>query len=138
MKRTFFFLLLLLSCSKSEKEPEIDCSTVLCTADIRSIYITVSDASGAAIPLDDFTVTDLDLNEDITPDYTRDEMRTFAAFNIYPLLSDPELDREPGSRRRLQFQGFREGALIAEGDYVAGRDCCHVQLYQGDPDLIVD
>ena len=138
MKRTLLVFLILLSCSKSEKEPELDCSAVLCTDDIRSIYISVSDASGAAIPLEDFTVTDLDINEDITPGYTVDELRTFAAFNIYPLISDLDDNGEPGNRRRLQFQGFREGVLIAEGTYVAGPDCCHVQLLEGNPDIVID
>ncbi len=138
MNRMLFFLLLLLSCSKSEKEPVPDCSTVLCTDDIQTLYITVTDASGAAIPLDDFTVTDLDLNQEITPEYSLDELRTFSAFNLYPLLSDLDAEDEPGTRRRLRFEGYREGAVIVSGDFVAGPDCCHVRLYEGNPDIIID
>ena len=136
MSRILCLALLLLSCSRETGET---CGEpVACTLEIRTLTVSVSDASGVAIPLDSFTVFDLTRDRDITPSYSPEDLDAFRTANAYPLLSDVTAEGYGGKQNVLRFTGFREGNPIARREFLAGADCCHVQLYDGDTEIVLD
>ena len=138
--KPFLFVLFIgcfLSCSEDDS-PVPDCTEVACTEEFVSFAVSVTDASGAWVPLDSFEVIERRSGTDITFDYTPEDLEGYREVNSYPLLSDVRAREYQNRRVGLRFRGFIGGNLVAEGDFTGGADCCHVVLFEGSLELIVD
>lgn len=140
MNPVYFFLALLFLlqiCSKEEAE-RVDCAGIACTLNYVSIEIEVRDASGAGIPLDEFSVTDLSSGEDLTRPVTPEEMQRYREMARYPLYGDEFRERHPLGEDIIVFRGYINGAEEVQAEYVVGADCCHVYLVSGETELIIE
>lgn len=133
----FFLLLFFLSCSDDDRQTR-DCTAIACTEEFRSFSVSITDASGAWIPLDAFEVLEWPSREDITADYSPEDLQRYRQVNSYPLLSDEWALEYQNRRVGLRFRGFIGGNLLVEGDFTAGADCCHVEIFDGSLELIVE
>ncbi|NHF58907.1 hypothetical protein FK220_006125 [Flavobacteriaceae bacterium TP-CH-4] len=140
MRNTVFgiaLLLLLLGCNGDDDSTNIDCSASACTNIFISHTVTVTDPSGVAIPLDAFSVTDLDTGEDLTRTLTEEELEQARQAGRYPLYDDlTDRDNFPISRS-IVFKGFIDEKEVIRAEYSAGTDCCHSSV-SGNLNLIVE
>ncbi|MBC2838080.1 hypothetical protein [Robiginitalea sp. SC105] len=136
MRLIFCLLILAYGCENSDNEP--DCSGVACTLEFRTIGVSVSDPSGVAIPLDVYEVREVSGGANVTPEYTPTELEGYRESNSYPILTDSRLGELRNKRVSLEFRGFANGTLVASRIFLAGADCCHVALFQGDPEIVIE
>lgn len=133
---TILFALLAIACESNENPP--DCSTVLCTAEFRVISVSVSDPSGTTIPLDSYQVIELPGGNDVTPAYSAEDLETYREFNEYPILTDARGAELRNERVVLEFRGFTNETRVASRTFLVGADCCHVAVFEGDTDIVVE
>ena len=114
-----------------------DCTSVICTQNFVTLFITVEDNSGVKIPLDSFEVTETATGAVLTPEYTVQEFQMFREQGSYPLYDDSFKSEHQNMERLITFKGFIDAMNVVSGNYVVAADCCHVSLISGDEVLII-
>lgn len=111
---------------------ENKCSSI-CTEEFKSIHLTIKDANGNSIVLDQFTVTLTDSNKDITEDLDFDQ--TFAG--TYPIIDDSFTSEAKSNDLKVQFIGKIDDTIVVEENYIIGSDCCHILLISGETEITI-
>ncbi len=130
MKKTFLFGLILLAigCNTADNQINTNCSNVACTEIFVTLFVSVQDNSDNAVFLDNFEVRDIDTNENITLPISESELRFSQLTGEYPIYNDTFVLANQNTQRNLEFNGFVDGNVVAEGEFIVGADCCHVAL----------
>ena len=124
-------------CNEENKE-EDSCSGIACTEIFVSLQVTITGPDGSPLALDEFKVTWEETGEDLTGDYSPEQLEEFRNAGSYPLADDTWM---PEFQRRvllLNFEGFVNGQAVVEEEYTVGFDCCHVFLVEGDLEIQLD
>ncbi len=112
----------------------LDCSAVICTANLVGIGVDVVDSDGAAVILDSFVVTDRAGNR------IRPATSWGAAPNgngHYTVLNDAWVSGHQGLGSYFYAKGFRGGTMVFNEVYKISADCCHVSKISGKDRIIV-
>ncbi len=133
-----FMTLLFVGCTSDDSPKPPDCSTTICTQNFVTLFVTISDASGVAIPLDSYKVVDTQTGEDITLTTGAEEFETFRDQGTYPILNDAYRMQYQNTNTTISFTGFISGEEVVSERFVVGADCCHVQLISGNTAIIID
>jgi len=124
---------LLLSCNDETNSDKLDCSSISCTFELRSIVLEITDAKGGAVILDDYhsfigsrTKFKIDKSSD----------SRFQAF--YPVATDSNMDLLEAEGTIVIFVGIIDGKNVVEHQMLIGKDCCHIQLIEGATEIVVE
>ena len=136
MKRMFYFFLLtsFMGCFDNKD----DCGDALCTEVYKTIVIYVKDSNGNTVSLDAFEVYDINSGKYITREITQADFEIMRKEGIYPLFGDEHVLKYQNTKASVNFKGFIDGNEILNSIFVVGADCCHVLLYEGETDIIID
>jgi len=143
VKNTFLFLLwvahiLVVSCDKDDdKNNPPDCTDVTCTEIFVTLTVTVKDASGVVVPLDSFSVVNLENNEDLTRELSANGFEMARQTGTYPLFGDEYVESYQNDALTILFKGFIDGEEVVNAQYEVGADCCHVLLRVGETDIVI-
>ena len=127
----------IVACSKKEGTSEQDCNMVACTEVFITITVSVKDASGVAIPLDNYEVIVNDSGKNLVEDFNNDEYQYYKEQGLYPILSDAHRIQLQNSTATITFNGFISENEVVSEEYVVGADCCHVRLISGNTEIIL-
>lgn len=138
-KLVFYISLFFLTVAGCTNDVEkSDCSGIACTLDFRSFNVTLTDADNNPVPLDQFTVTDITNNEDLTADLNSDQFEQARDTGIYPLYGDQFAQVHQNIVIEIVFKGFINNNEIISAQFTAGADCCHAEIISGDVEIIVN
>ena len=134
---TFVLLLLLLyNCSLCDDNTN-DCTNIACTEQFVMITVSIVDQEQNPFILDDYKVTDLDNNIDLTNEL-KEYYKLYMDDGVYPIFDDRFQQTYQNQEIDLQFIGYVDGQEILNEIYSVGADCCHVYLISGDYEIIVE
>lgn len=120
------FLLLFSSCSKTDSE----CNGV-CSAEYRTIVVSIEDGEGNPVALNKYKVIDLKDGRDLSLDVSESEFQMMRERGTYPIFSDKHFRDYARQELNINFTGFIEGEKVVSEDYKVGADCCHVYYVAG-------
>lgn len=130
------FFLTVVGCSNEDEN--INCSDVACTLDFRTFAITLIDGNNNPVVLDQFTVTDITNNEDLTSELDDDQFQYAIQMGIYPLYGDRFAQVHQNKVIEIVFKGFVGSNEIVSAQFTVGANCCHTEIISGDQEIIVD
>ncbi len=133
-----FMTVFMVGCTNDDGPKPIDCSAVFCTEEFVTLVVSVTDASGVAIPLDSFEVIDLDTGENLTLESNAQEFETYREQGTYPIFSDTYRIQYQNTKTTISFNGYIASNEVVNESFVVGADCCHVQLISGNTHIIID
>lgn len=128
MKKLLFIGFLCLFLINCEDNHASNCSGGICTNIFITLNVSVQDSSGNAVALDNFEIRDRDTNENITIRISESELQSRQLTGEFPIYNDSFVSANQSAERNLEFKGFVDGTLVAEGDFIVDSDCCHVSL----------
>ncbi|MCK0146062.1 hypothetical protein MWU78_10435 [Arenibacter sp. F26102] len=131
-------LLIILNCNNKSEDDALDCLNVACTEEYRTITISVKDQKGKVVVLDEFEVVVLPKGADITPDTASGDYEWMTINGVYPLISDKYSMEYRDKKIEINFKGYVEDRLVVDSDYTVGADCCHVLLFEGETDVVIN
>ena len=131
-------LLIILNCNNKSEDDALDCLNVACTEEYRTITINVKDQEGKAVALDEFKVVTLPKGDDITPEIASGDYEWMMINGVYPLFSDKHSMEYRDKKLEINFKGYVKGRLLVDSNFTVGADCCHVLLFQGETDVVVN
>jgi hypothetical protein len=115
----------------------LDCSGTVCTANFADIRAEVVDASGAAVTLDSFVVT----NNAGVPVRSAQGIPLYGnpenGSGSYTILNDAWVKGHEGLGGFFYAKGFRGGRMVFDEIYKISADCCHVSKISGKDRIIV-
>ncbi|MCM4152845.1 hypothetical protein DHD05_14710 [Arenibacter sp. N53] len=131
-------LLIILNCNNKSEDDTLDCINVACTEEYRTITISVKDQEGNVVVLNEFKVVVLPKGADITPDTSSGDYEWMIINGVYPLFSDKYSMEYRDKKIEINFKGYVEDRLVVDSDYTVGADCCHVLLFEGETDVVIN
>jgi hypothetical protein len=117
---------------------DIDCSDVACTLDFRSFDVTLTDVDNNPVALDQFTVTDITNNEDLTNELNDDQFQEARQMGIYPLYGDRFTQLHQNKVKEIVFKGLVNGNEVVSAQFTVGADCCHTKIISGDLEIMIN
>ena len=130
--------LLFLNCNNNDDDSNgntQNCATAVCTEIFVTLNISISDADGKAVVLEEFTITNETSGTNIT-----DRVISGGISNgngTYPLYHDGFLSDIQNSSVELSFKGSIDGNEVVSASFTVSADCCHVSLSAGDNAIVI-
>ena len=62
----------------------------------------------------------------------------FSAIPYHVVITDSEMNIISSEGSNLQFNGWIDGALVVEADYIVSKDCCHIEKVQGPETITIN
>lgn len=129
--------LLFLGCAATEdplNDPDANCKNRLCTLNFVLLTLTVEDANGQPVILEDHQVIDKASNTDIT---SRSDTQTFEK-GTYTYYDDSMVRGNQNTVKTVVFKGFGANQqLLFTEEYEVAIDCCHVAHLSGPRTIIL-
>ncbi|HET8860373.1 hypothetical protein [Marivirga sp.] len=118
--------------SKVQDKNEEPCDPdIMCTMEFKIIDLEIVDSEGKAVLLDEFYIEiegeKIDIPDDVYE--TKD--------GFYPVATDGQMEILSFDGNEVVFFGAINGANVVEHKMIIGKDCCHIQLVEGDQKLII-
>ncbi|MEN8124513.1 MAG: hypothetical protein ABFR32_05225 [Bacteroidota bacterium] len=136
MKKVIYFFLLVSFAGCDNDQP--DCSNIACTEIFKTIMVSIKDADENPVALDKFIVFDMNTGRDITREVSPAEYELMIQNGTYPLFGDEQLSNYINSKTTVNFKGFDDDKVIVNSVFTVGADCCHVLLYEGETEIIIN
>jgi hypothetical protein len=135
MKTSFYFLFLIVILSSScQQEEDNNCEEpVACTEIFVTIDLEVTNQAGEAVELDN-AYTFIDSRSKIEFEIT-DQMRSSG---IYPVANDLNITEFDFEGTIVIFVGEKDGKNVVEHQMTIGKDCCHIQLVEGEAEIQIE
>lgn len=130
------FFLSVVGCTNDDENN--DCSDVACTLEFRSFAVTITDFDNNPIALDQFKVTDITNNEDLTTELNDDQYLDARRTGIYPLYGDRFAQLHQNEVLEIVFKGFINGNEVVSAQFTVGADCCHTEIISGDLEIMLN
>jgi hypothetical protein len=130
---TLLAMVLLLSQSCGQKPMAVrqaSCEGVVCDKRWVSIVVTVRNAEGQPVQLDEAYTLVSKTRERLPQDQQRNNQ------GHYMLLNDSYRKQLENKVEEFTFVGMKDGAMVVEENYQIGADCCHVKKVSG-KDVVV-
>lgn len=123
------FLLTSFSCKKTDdNNNSTDCSTVICTLELRSITLQVTDAVNNPVILDEYYTVRLSNNDTINMGSGASNM---VDTGYYVIVDDGFQMQLQNKTDNFKFYGFQNNNLVVEEAFIISADCCHVNKESG-------
>jgi hypothetical protein len=120
--------------SCKEEVAQTDCPpTIGCTEVFVSVTLEVVDTDGEPVALDDYNTFIDSKNE-----FKIDKADSNPAEGIYPVASDAQMNLLSFEGTVLTFVGVIDDQNVVEHQMTIGKDCCHIQLLEGEEKIVVD
>lgn len=116
--------------NKSIKDNPCD-PDVICTMEFRVIKLQIQDKDGNPVQLDSYYTEFKDFN------VTIDEELTQLEEGFYPVATDGEMDSVSFEGMEVTFIGIRNGSKVVKHNMIIGKDCCHIQLIEGEEKITI-
>jgi hypothetical protein len=117
--------------SACQEEGSDNCEEpVSCTEIFVTIDLEITNQDQEAVPLDN-AYTFIDSRNKIELEIT-DQMRTSG---IYPVATDSNISEFDFEGTTVIFVGEKDGKNLVEHQLVIGKDCCHIQLVEGETEI---
>ncbi len=120
------WLLMNAACKKGCDGDRADkCDAVDCTMEYRAITVTVNNGNGQGVLIDSTAtigqygqkIANIDLG--------------FGISGVYTVVDDHYHANLKNKTEAVKFFAFRNGAVVAQADFVVSGDCCHVSKVSG-------
>ncbi|MGB5244444.1 MAG: hypothetical protein WBN28_06905 [Lutimonas sp.] len=134
---TLFMVFMIVTCNNNQ-EIKNDCSDAICTMEFRSISVSLKDQSGMPISLDRFKVTATDTGKDLTRDVNDLNWELIRQTGTYPIFGDEFSKEYQNKEVEILFEGFIGNDRKTNLTFLVGADCCHVQLIDGQLEVVLD
>jgi|1_EtaG_2_1085319.scaffolds.fasta_scaffold66172_2 hypothetical protein len=118
------------STSKDSKENPCP-PDIICTMEFRIINLEIIDSNGEAVILDEF-YTEINGEKINIPDDVYESKDGF-----YPVATDGQMKDLSFDGNEVVFYGLIDGKTVVEHTMVIGKDCCHIQLKEGEKKIKV-
>ncbi len=127
----FFAFILFTSCEKEEDNPCTD--QLACTEIFVTLSVEVVDQDGEPVILDNYyTFIDQSNRFDFTDSsYNLGE-------GVYVIATDNERPEIDFGGTNVVFVGELNGKNVVEKSLVIGKDCCHIELLQGETNIQIE
>lgn len=124
----FCFFSMAATCQEQKKSPKDNpCDpSIMCTMEFKIIDLQIDDESGEAVLLDEF-YSEIDGEKVEIPDDVH-QLKT----GVYPVATDSEMPQLQFEGTKMVFFGLIDGEVVVEHKMVIGKDCCHIQLIEGE------
>jgi len=120
------FPALVIECDNENQDN--NCSTALCTTELRSIVLMLKHkADSSLFHLTDYKVTRVSDNLDITPKH--DNISDYSGY--YSLANDSDIDLFRFNNTEVEFTGYVNNSIIIQTRFIVTADCCHISLVEG-------
>jgi hypothetical protein len=129
----FCFFSLAATCqdqNKIDKDNPCD-PDVICTMEFRVIKLQILDQDGNPVQLDSYYTEFKDFN------VTIDEELTQLEEGFYPVATDGEMDSVSFDGMEVTFIGNRNGSIVVQHKMIIGKDCCHIQIVEGEEKITI-
>lgn len=130
----FVFLLFGLQACYQDSDDKRECGSA-CSLDFISVNVLISDDEGNPVALDRFEVIKVATGEEITIMPGSQELELMRENGSYPIINDNYLG--PREEFEVNFKGFIGDEVVADENYIVGKDCCHVYYASGDLELVI-
>lgn len=130
------FFLTVAGCTNDDEN--IDCSDVACTLEFRNFALTLTDTDNNPVALDQFTVTDITNNEDLTSELNNEQLQNARQMGIYPLYGDKFAREHQNKVIEIVFKGFIGDNEVVSAQFTGGADCCHTEIISGDLEIMLN
>jgi len=122
---------LVLSCKQNNS---INCTTALCTLELRTITTKVKSNSKDTVLLDSYYTVNTNLNDTIFPG----NWQGSAYAGVYNVLSDGYVDKMRNKTYQFSFIGIINNTVVVNEPYTISADCCHISLVSGRSEITID
>ena len=133
-----FLSLFLVACNDNDDAEQQDCSEAICTLNFVTITVSVKDASGEPVLLDNYEVIDHETGENLAADFNGEEYKYLKEQGVYPILSDGNRVQYQNSTATLTFKGTIHNEKVIDETYEVAADCCHVSLITGNTVIVLE
>ncbi len=130
--------LLFLNCNNDNNDNGTDaqdCATAICTEIFVTLNVSIIDADGNAVVLEEFTITDETSGSNITDKVVQGGISN--GNGSYPLYHDGFILDIQNSSVELLFKGYIDGNEVVNAPFIVGADCCHVSLSDGNNTIVL-
>ncbi len=126
----FLVLILFTSCSKEETNP---CTAKFACAEAVTLSVEVFDLNGEPVILDNYyTFIDQRNRFDFTDSsYNLGE-------GVYVIATDNQKPQIDFNGTNVVFVGELNGVNVIEQPFILGKDCCHINLVQGETTIQIE
>ena len=111
---------------------------LMCTADFRTISITVKDAAGQPVVLDKVQVVVAGTSTPVLGPNGDDENLGASKQGRYMVATDNSMALLGKAGKSVDFKGYKNGRQIVAHRMVIGHDCCHIKLLKGAQTVVVN
>lgn len=133
-----FLSIFLVACNDNDDAEQQDCSEAICTLNFVTITVSVKDASGEPVSLDNYEIIDNETGENLAADFNGDEYQYLKEQGFYPILSDANRIQYQNSTATLTFKGVIDNKEVINETYEVAADCCHVNLISGNTEIVLE
>ena len=117
--------------TKDQKENPCD-PDIMCTMEFRIIDLKVLNESGEVIILEEF-YTEIDGEKIEIPEDVYE-----ASSGSYPVATDGHMKKIKFEGSNVVFIGLKNNEIVVKHTMIIGKDCCHIQLVEGDQEIVLE
>lgn len=99
---------------------------IICTMEFKIINLEIISKSGKPIILDEFYITIENTKIEIPDDVYESKD------GIYPVATDGQMEHLDFDGNEVSFFGLIVGETVVVHKMIIGKDCCHIQLVEGE------
>lgn len=118
--------------SKSQDKKNPCDPNIMCTMEFRIIDLEIRDNAGEAIILDEF-YSEVDGEKIEIPDDVYELNDGF-----YPVATDGQMEVLDFDGNEVTFYGMLNGETVVKHKMIIGKDCCHIQLVEGEQKTVIE
>jgi len=110
-------------------------ANLACTEELIQVTTQVQDMDGNHIELDStktFTTEGIEIFKYNSSENGNENIL------FYPVISDLEIESISRNGSNFTFKGWKSGQEIATGEFLVGKDCCHIEKLDGLDVIVVD
>lgn len=113
---------------------ETDCTTALCTMELRSIIVTIKHKTDSTLyHLTDYKVTRVSNNSDVTPKH--DNLSGYSGY--YSVANDGNTNLFKFRNVEVELTGYVNNSIVIRKRFIITADCCHISLVEGNVSLFI-
>jgi hypothetical protein len=132
--RTLFGLLILSSLIISCNQNGNCLGTQACTEELRIITVDIYASNNSPVSLDSaYSI----LADGRSFSFENDDL-LLGTSGTYTILTDAEMDHVEKRGTEVIFEGWIDQDKVISEVYLIGHDCCHIELLDGETNLIID
>jgi len=118
--------------ANSKDSKENPCTPdIICTMEFRIINLEINNNSGEAVALDKF-YSEINGEKVEIPDDVYEQQN-----GTYPVATDGQMKDLDFDGNEVIFFGEMDGKVVIEHKMIIGKDCCHIQLVEGQKEVTI-